>query len=139
MARTRPRFILLESVAALCDSDPSTGSSNVDDLYVVLRRNGYILMSAVYDSRRHGAAQRRTRWWGLAVRVSEQNVPLSTIHEFEPLQARFFQALRRMEMEPANIADVLMQEDQCVSDKRLLAFCLGVRIPGVRGTWNLGW
>lgn len=67
----KPRLVLLENVAAIEESDKVHGTSNCDELVATFATLGYAVTHVVLDARRHGAAQRRKRWWAIAVRVNE--------------------------------------------------------------------
>ena len=107
----RPRFVILENVVGLCDVDRQTGVSNADTLYNMMGELGYLLVSAVYDSRRHGSPQRRTRWWGIGIRISNSPLTAADVETYEPYRARILSTLSRIEMNPASISDILLPED----------------------------
>eukprot|EP00959_Pyramimonas_sp_CCMP1952_P425520 8913518-Pyramimonas_sp.AAC.2 len=116
--RCRPRFVFLENVVAMKDVNPKTGLSSDDALRLKMKSIGYLLISCVYDSRCHGSVQRRNRWWGVAVRVSERPISDSELESYQPLQDRMMNYLVRMEMEPGDMDRVLMKEDRLGSDQR---------------------
>jgi site-specific DNA-cytosine methylase len=105
-------YVFLENVTAICDVDRTSGRSNADDIATKLASIGYFCCSAVYDSRRHGSPQRRTRWWCAAVRVAPGPFEPSDPTYLHALGNRFQRTLERLEMEPARLTDVLHSEEQ---------------------------
>ena len=112
VVRLRPLLVFLENVAALDDVSHSTGASNVDEIFSLFLQQGYYLVSAIYDARKHGAAQRRTRWWGVAVRMQEGPiVDEGVLHRCKQMSNDFLEFMAKCEMEAANLDDILMDED----------------------------
>ena len=106
----RPYLIRLENVAALDDVDPSTGDSNASDVVSLLESLGYFVTYQVVDARQHGSAQRRTRWWGVAVRLSENSLTAEDIDYMEPARESLLSVLEDVEMDQMSLDSVLLPE-----------------------------
>eukprot|EP00959_Pyramimonas_sp_CCMP1952_P115736 2419904-Pyramimonas_sp.AAC.1 len=114
-------YVFLENVKALCDSNGEE-PTNAEALIRQLMDVGYFVVDSIYDSRLHGSPQRRTRWWGAAIRITE-GAPLTTeeVDSLMPQKVQMLQTLARIEMDPAIIEDILLQEDLGRSAKSRLA------------------
>lgn len=108
--RHRPKLVFLENVAALDDINRTSGISNADELFHMFRLLGYHLFSAIYDARSHGAPQRRTRWWGVAVRLRDDSLTDKDLVICNELTADFLDVLSQVEMLPAPLDTILMEE-----------------------------
>jgi site-specific DNA-cytosine methylase len=111
--RVRPKLVYLENVAAIEDMDKTWGTSNADEVVSMVADLGYILVHKVLDARQHGAPQRRTRWWGMAVLVKTDGQPLTAQEDiaYEEQKQDVLQNLADMEMAPVSLDHVLMPED----------------------------
>jgi hypothetical protein len=76
----------------------------------MFRLLGYHLFSAIYDARSHGAPQRRTRWWGVAVRLRDDSLTDKDLVICNELTADFLDVLSQVEMLPAPLDTILMEE-----------------------------
>lgn len=104
----RPAFVFMENVAALADASKGSDPSNVDALVGMFGDLGYLTISAVYDARRHGSPQRRPRWWGVAVRLSDMALSAETITSYDCSVKEMMRVLGDLEMEPASLDSILM-------------------------------
>jgi site-specific DNA-cytosine methylase len=108
--RHRPKLVFLENVAALDDINRNSGISNADELFHMFRLLGYHLFSTILDARSHGACQRRTRWWGVAVRVRDDSLTDKDMAMCSELAVDFLDVLSQVEMLPVNLDTILMEE-----------------------------
>ena len=77
----------------------------------MLKGMGYWLIESVCDSRCHGSAQRRTRWWGIAVLVEDTEWDIDDSALYQTLSDKVHQILNDIRLGPGLLTSVLMKPD----------------------------
>eukprot|EP00959_Pyramimonas_sp_CCMP1952_P191040 3995086-Pyramimonas_sp.AAC.1 len=110
ITKVQPYMIWLENVAALENTDRDTGSSNAGDVINMLEAVGYIVVPKVVDARQHGAPQRRTRWWAVAIFVADRALTQGDVSFFQAQVEEVYRLLEAMEMSPVSLDKILLVE-----------------------------
>jgi len=106
----QPMYVFLENVTALEDIDKFTGTSNAQEVVWLFNRLGYHVFTIALDARQHGSAQRRTRWWGIGVRVSSEPVTPEVEEGYQAKDAEMFAVLQQLELSPVSLDSILLPE-----------------------------